>query len=179
MDQMTSGFQMIGKTEVTDATEKNALTAKLYAEFVQDRGEAHKNLQEQVKSMLTKIGSTRTDINQVIAELLQGKTVEGVNGQKIVVMKPAQVFKALSYIQNAPCFNSAAYLTLPTVAITTNTPQGTPETTPPEQLDVPPASTTRADNYTTQRYTVGMSGYGEKPEDTTTPPPPPGPGEDD
>lgn len=162
---------MIGKTEVTDATEKNDITAKLYAEFVQDRPDAHKKLQEQVQAMLTKIGSTRTDADKVVAELLQGKAIEGANGQKINITKEARVFKALSFIDNAPCFNSAAYITLPEVSITITTPTG-PQTTPPESLDVPPASSTRADGYTTQRYTVGVSLYSEKPEPETPPPPP-------
>lgn len=36
-------------------------------------------------------------------------------------------------------------------------------TTKTETLDVPPASGTRADGYETDRYTVGVSGYSEKP----------------
>jgi hypothetical protein len=175
-DIMTSGFPLVGKTEAT-ASEKNTLIDKLLVEFRDSRKEAYKKLIDSLTWHLKAIWSNMT-VDQAVITLLKGWVITGL---KVGDLEPqikssgAKVYKALSALDGATCFNSAAYMTMPEITVDAIRP-GAPgqAATQPQmsttttQIDIPPATGTRADRYGSTYYAIGLSGF-RRPEEENVP----------
>lgn len=155
LDQLFSGGEIYGKTEVQSPTQEQKNT--LIDEFQKDHPDRWMALRESFGVADEKNPKVSNDD---LKKVLRGESGVTVDGRTVIIKEQPKVYMAMAGIPFATCFNATAYMELPEMALAAA--PGKSET-PIDGTDV--LVSPNQQNHSMRMDYYGLAGYGEKPEE--------------